>query len=328
MSYVAAGSGSTIDGKISLEPSTRTFTFESSDFNEADTYTVTVTGTLDDSGFSAESTTFTVTFEDTCFTDTITYTSGVDATYTYDFDNAITITPVFTSDNDCPLGAYSLEFVDSLSADKSSLVTFVPQTGVVTIPADLAQSDGDQNYQLTITANAQYGSGTQDATSTITFIDPCDEVTVSDPVVNENSPITLYSFVETTYSSVTSLTYTDSDGDNWDCGPITYELQVDLNDGNGFVPSTLSFLTLDVSDPDALELIADLEEEEVQDDDYEFRIAATLGDSGTYGTYYSNEFHFNTASSCETTQVVNEASMANDLPVYIDESQTRTIPVY
>lgn len=78
----------------------------------------------------------------------------------------------------------------------------------------------------------------------------------------------------------------------------------------------MQFVTLDTTDPQNLELDAYLEEFEHQDEDYTFKIVATLG---TYGTHDSNTFQFNTASSCEITTVQPETSMAQDLTVYIDD---------
>ena len=71
-----------------------------------------MTATLDDDSSTSDSVSFTVEFANTCESDTITYVSGVDATYSYDFDSDIVITPVFTSTEDCPFSTYTFTFID------------------------------------------------------------------------------------------------------------------------------------------------------------------------------------------------------------------------
>lgn len=146
-----------------------------------------------------------------------------------------------------------------------------------------------------------YGDASADATasSTITFIDPCDFITLVAPVVPVG-PITLWSFHDETETDFSALTFTDSDGDTWNCGTPTYVVEHNLGGNDGFVAETLSFLSLDSSDSSSPMLVADLEEFEHQEEDYEFRIVATLGN---YGTATSNTFTYDTKSSCEITEV-------------------------
>mmetsp|Transcript_15784 Transcript_15784/g.11140 ORF Transcript_15784/g.11140 Transcript_15784/m.11140 type:complete len:262 (-) Transcript_15784:465-1250(-) len=261
-----------------------------------------MTGTLDDDSSTSDSVSFTVEFTNACESDVITYASGVDASYTYDFDSDIVITPVFTSTEGCPFGPYTATFVDqSDSTAYTDPISVDSSTGVVTIASDLAQSYADATYTLTISAYANYGDASADATasSSITFVDPCDSVTLVAPVVPAG-PITLWSFHEQTTTVFTPLSYTDSDGDVWNCGTPTYVVEHNVGGEGTFVAETLSFLSLDVTDPANPALLADLEEFEHQEEDYEFRIVATLGD---YGSATSNTFTYDTKSSCEITTV-------------------------
>lgn len=260
-----------------------------------------MTGTLDDDSSTSDSVSFTVDFANTCETDVITYASGVEASYTYDFDNSIVVTPVFTSTEGCPLGPYTATFTDQAdSTAYAAAISVDSSTGVVTVSSDLAQTYADATYQLTISAYAKYGDASADATATsiITFIDPCDQITLVAPVVPAG-PITLWSYHDETTTVFTPLTFTDADGDTWDCGTPTYV--VEHNDGTGnYAQEELAFLSLDTTDSSDPALVADLEEFEHQEEDYEFRIVATLGD---YGTATSNTFTYDTMSSCETTEV-------------------------
>ena len=95
------------------------------------------------------------------------------------------------------------------------------------------------------------------------------------------------------------MLFQDASRNDQDCGTPTYVIQ--QSDGNGnFVGEALSFLSLDASDPANPTLVADLEESEHQEEDYEFRIVATVTD---FGTTTSNTFTYDTKSSCEITNV-------------------------
>lgn len=108
---------------------------------------MTIQAVLDDDSGTTDTASFTVDFIQNCATDVITYTSGVDATYNYDFETDIVITPVFTSQASCPLGAYTFTFIDQEdSTAYPELITFDSSTGQTTVSSEYSASLADKTY--------------------------------------------------------------------------------------------------------------------------------------------------------------------------------------